>query len=335
VKRVSGKSWDQFVEEEIMAKLGMDNSVGIYQNIRGNTNIASPHKTEDNQIHQIGTYTKSDGSLGAAGGIYSSAKDMSKWVLMHLNNGIYGESLKDTLISKSNHQQLWSIHTNISYSAFGDGEYNTHYRGYGLGFNLRDENGYTIVQHSGGLPGMLSMVTMIPELNAGIIVLTNTDPGGLSIITLTNEIKDEIINVTGTDWFEWAHNRLNERQTKADSVVNAVWAQVEKAKNYPLDYENYVGIYQDDWFGKVSVYQKDNQLWMKSQRSPKLNGRMHFYKANSFAVAWDYQDMNCDAFAIFQLDENGEAASISMKGISPDIDFSFDFHDLELRKIVE
>jgi hypothetical protein len=60
---------------------------------------------------------------------------------------------------------------------------------------------------------------------------------------------------------------------------------------------------------------------------------MSFYKANSFAIKWEYQDMNADAFAVFSLDEEGKAQSIKMKGISPDIDFSFDFQDLDLRRV--
>ena len=71
----------------------------------------------------------------------------------------------------------------------------------------------------------------------------------------------------------------------------------------------------------------------RSLRSPKLNGKMHYYKANAFAIKWEYQDMNADAFAIFGLDEEGKAQQIKMKGISPEIDFSFDFQDLDLRRV--
>lgn len=78
---------------------------------------------------------------------------------------------------------------------------------------------------------------------------------------------------------------------------------------------------------------KGDQLWFKSYRSPKLNGPMYFYKANTFAIKFEYQDMGCDAFAIFSLDEEGKAQSIKMKGISPDIDFSFDFQDLNLERM--
>ncbi|MFT7620514.1 MAG: hypothetical protein ACI97A_004171 [Planctomycetota bacterium] len=59
---------------------------------------------------------------------------------------------------------------------------------------------------------------------------------------------------------------------------------------------------------------------------------MHFYKANAYAIKWEYQDMVADAFAIFSLDEEGLAQGIKMKGISPNIDFSFDFHDLNLKR---
>jgi hypothetical protein len=83
----------------------------------------------------------------------------------------------------------------------------------------------------------------------------------------------------------------------------------------------------------VEVFLKGDQLWFKALRSPKLNGPLSFYKANTFAIKWEYQDMNCDAFAMLGLDENGKAQSIKMKGISPNIDFSFDFQDLDLQRI--
>ena len=42
--------------------------------------------------------------------------------------------------------------------------------------------------------------------------------------------------------------------------------------------------------------------------------------------------MDADAFAIFSLDEEGVAQTIAMKGISPDIDFSYDFQDLNFER---
>jgi hypothetical protein len=126
---------------------------------------------------------------------------------------------------------------------------------------------------------------------------------------------------------------MNQQRSTGDEVTNKVWAKVEAAKNTAVKNEDYIGIYEDKWFGKVEVFEKDRQLWFKSYRSSKLNGPMAFYNANSFAIKWEYQAMNCDALAMFSLDETGKAQSIKMKGISPNIDFSFDFQDLDLKRV--
>jgi hypothetical protein len=75
---------------------------------------------------------------------------------------------------------------------------------------------------------------------------------------------------------------------------------------------------------------------MQAKKSPKLQGPMYYYEANTFVVAWKFSldsgSDNYDAFAMFQLDETGNAVSIQMKGISPIIDFSYDFQDLNLKR---
>ncbi len=331
IKRVSGKPWDQFVETEIMRPLEMNRTVGIFQNIKSDKNVAMPHRIKEGKMIEFGTYTKKDGTLGAAGGIYSCVNELAKWVNMHLKEGKYGEG--KTLISKDNHDMLWRIHTNIGFSAIGNGKYHSHYYGYGLGFFLGDQKGYTVIEHTGGLPGMLSYITLIPELNAGIIVLTNCDPGGLAYASITRSIKDVLIGAETTDWVSWAKDRLDHSASEVDSVVNAVWKTVELNKKTSPSNNSFTGTYNDPWFGEVEISSKENELWFVSKKSPKLNGKMHFYQANTFAIKWQYDDMDCDAFASFTLDENGKATGIKMKGISPDIDFSFDFQDLKLSRV--
>jgi CubicO group peptidase (beta-lactamase class C family) len=61
--------------------------------------------------------------------------------------------------------------------------YNSHFSGYGLGWNLSDAKGNLKVTHGGGLPGMLSFVTMYPDLNLGIVILTNTENGGAGLFS--------------------------------------------------------------------------------------------------------------------------------------------------------
>lgn len=333
IARVSGKSWAEFVETKIMEPIGMQRSAGVYQRVKYKSNVAFPHSTENGKLRQLEPYLKNDETLGAAGGIYSSVNDLSKWLFLHLNNGKYGEELSEQLISEKNHAELWKAHTNIGFNVEPELPYKTHFNSYGLGWGLSDKNGYIIVEHTGGLPGMLSRTILIPELNVGIVVLTNTDPGAYSYWTIAMEIMDAYIGVERKDWIAYAEKRLQKNETESDSVTTAVWETVSKSKTKNINYSDYIGTYQDNWFGNIEIWLEDDRLWFKSLRSPKLNGEMFFYKANTFAIKWDYKDMPCDAFALFTLDENGQAIRIKMKGISPNIDFSFDFQDLDLIRV--
>ncbi len=60
---------------------------------------------------------------------------------------------------------------------------------------------------------------------------------------------------------------------------------------------------------------------------------MYHYKANAFAIKWENRELDADAFAIFSLDEEGKAQQITMKGVSPDLDFSYDFQDLFFERL--
>lgn len=57
------------------------------------------------------------------------------------------------------------------------------------------------------------------------------------------------------------------------------------------------------------------------------------YKGNSFVLIWPDHSMGANAFAIFSLNENGKANEMKMKAISPLTDFSFDFQDLDFKKL--
>jgi hypothetical protein len=191
------------------------------------------------------------------------------------------------------------------------------------------------VSHSGGLPGMVSEVTLYPDLNLGIVILTNSDEGGSFFSAVSSTIADSYLGLDDFGWTDKIVGWGRFQKSRSDDVTKKVWEKVESAKKVKVKNEDFIGIYEDNWFGKIEVFEKDKKLWFKSFRSPKLNGPMAFYNANTFAIKWEYQAMNGDALAMFSLDERGKAQSIRMKGISPNIDFSFDFQDLDLKRIVK
>ncbi|MCP3932467.1 MAG: serine hydrolase [Bacteroidetes bacterium] len=325
IKRVSGMSWKEFVTKRIFEPLQMDNTYAAFDKIKDQSNLAIPHSSETETLKPIPNFQEMIN--GAAGGIYSNVDDICNWMLVHLNRGKYRDSL--TLFTPASQREMWKIHTVLD--ANTNPRYNSHFSGYGLGWGLSDIKGNMVVEHTGGLPGMLSKTVMIPDMNLGIVILTNTSDDGAGIFgAVSQTIIDDYLGLDDFGWIDKYAAYFESRKMKGDSITQQVWEVVEKADDSHINERDYIGIYEDKWFGKVEVLKKGEQLWMKCHRSPKLNGAMHFYKANTFAVKWEYQDVDADAFAMFSLDENGKAQSIKMKGISPNIDFSFDFHDLNL-----
>ncbi len=332
VKRVSGMTWEDFVTKRILTPLKMDKSAAAIDKLKETNNLATPHSSDGGKLRLL---TNSLPMMnGAAGGIYSNVDDMCQWLLANLNKGKYGEGLKDTLFTVNTQRKLWKIHTVLD--ADPDPRYNSHFAGYGLGWNLTDKKGNLVVQHTGGLPGMASKVVMIPDINLGVVVLTNTTMDGAGVFSaVSNTIVDSYLGLNDNGWVEKFGAIFDARAKSGDTVTNQVWEAVKTADKSKLNENDYIGIYEDVWFGKMEVFKKGDLLWMKSHRSPKLNGQMFFYKANTFAIKWEFRDMDCDAFAMFSLDENGKANGFKMKGISPTIDFSFDFQDLDLKRVVK
>jgi len=330
IARKSGLTWEKFIKTRIMKPLHMDNSYPSLEAIKNKSNLASPHNSADGELIVLPNFEEMIN--GAAGGIYANVDDLCNWMLLHLNKGKYGKDLENQLFTEDSQNEMWKIHTTTDVNR--NPRYNSHFSGYGLGWGLTDVKGNMRVSHTGGLPGMLSLTMMIPDLNLGIVILTNTEPGGsafFSSVGLT--IMDSYLGLDDFQWIEKNYERLSARLESGDEVTKKVWATVAKANDTHIVSEDYIGIYEDAWFGKAEVFMKKGQLWFKSHRSPKLNGPMAFYKANSFAIKWEYQDMNADAFAMFHLDEDGRTQGIKLKGISPNIDFSFDFQDLDFKRI--
>jgi hypothetical protein len=181
---------------------------------------------------------------------------------------------------------------------------------------------------------MLSKTIMIPDLNLGVVVLTNSYYGGGGLYSAVSQaIVDSYLGLDDYGWTDRYLEAYLKSSGGAQAEVERVWLTVKEANDKHINPDDYIGIYEDKWFGKIKIYMQDEQLWFASLRSPALTGPMYFYKANAFAIKWVKRTMDADAFAIFSLDEEGKAQSMRMKGISPDIDFSYDFQDLWLERV--
>jgi hypothetical protein len=186
------------------------------------------------------------------------------------------------------------------------------------------------------VPGMAVAVVkdgkVIHAKGYGVRSIRNNQQSGPSMRAVTGFILDRYLGVQGIDRIK-EYSLAEQRSFKyAKNVTDSIWKDIESAlKTSPLKIDNkiYTGIYKDNWFGNVSISEKNGKLWFASEKSPKLSGGMIHYRANTFIVKWTDRSLDADAFVLFNLDKNGKAAEFSMSAISPLTDFSFDFQDLE------
>ena len=85
VARVSGISWQEFIETRIMKPLAMNQSASTFSRLKNKSNVIDAHAPVNGTVQVI----KRDFSptADAAGGIYSNLTDMSKWIIMQMNDG--------------------------------------------------------------------------------------------------------------------------------------------------------------------------------------------------------------------------------------------------------
>src|SRR5580658_5941132 len=221
VARVSGMSWEDLIEKRILQPLGMTHSAATFDRLRDSSDVIDGHSRVEGKVQVI---VRHRGQVDdAAGGIYSCISDLSKWVLLHLSHGKYGAD-SGRLFSEAVLRERWTPQTILPVG--GPGPYNTHFAAYGFGFGLSDVKGYKQISHTGGLEGMVTQITMIPELRLGIIVLTNAEEGG-AFSAITNQIKDSYLEITGTDRVaEYAAARRMQ-VGRAKKLTDSIWGEVE------------------------------------------------------------------------------------------------------------
>ncbi|MBI3886125.1 MAG: serine hydrolase [Opitutae bacterium] len=335
IRAVSGLTWQQFVRERIFGPVGMTNSVTDAGDIKPGADVAEPHAKADFKGAPLVIGRCSWSNAAGAGAIYSSVADLAKWVTVQLNGGVIkGADGKETvLFSRAQQSELWRPQSPIPITVPGPlAELKPNFLAYGLGWTLQDFRGHKVVSHTGGFPGYVSTVMMVPDLNVGVIVLTNQEEGGAFrsvawhvIQAYTGEAKTDLVAA-------YREVRLGQLQEAEDTAKEQEAKRDAKSKpSLPLG--KYAGTYRDGWYGDVSVAEKNGKLAIKFSHTPALVGELEYWQHDTFVARWADRTLNADAFVTFALTPDGGIDRVKMEAMSPLADFSFDFQDLELKPV--
>lgn len=162
-----GAAYDRAMQKEIFEPLGMKNTTfDMAKAQRGN--FASPH-SDDIDGHTVPVKMEQNYSVvpfRPAGGVWTSAHDMTRYALLELARG----KLPDGQQFVSEENLLMRRKPQIS---TGEDQ------AYGMGLWINDHWGIPIVHHGGSLFGYKSDWIILPDSGIGAVLLLNSDNGGM------------------------------------------------------------------------------------------------------------------------------------------------------------
>lgn len=316
VAAVTGQSWPDFVEARILEPLGMERTVTSVRALEGLDNVATPHRPAPGEIRPLPWYNWD--AMAAAGGLISSVHDMAQWLQLQLGRGALGGQ---RLFSEEASHAMWTVHTPIPVSAASMHRYpSTHFRGYGLGWVLNDYLGRKIVGHSGGYDGMYSLVTLVPEENLGVVILTNSMTGIAPAISY--RILDAYL---GGDERDWSAEMLAEDSTGRAQFWDRI-ARIERERvpgtKPSLDPDAYAGTYGGPMYGDATVTLEDGRLVLRLLPNKDLVADLSHLHYDTFLLDWRDEFAWFDKGTVqFVLDASGRVTG--MKIDVPNDDFWF------------
>jgi CubicO group peptidase (beta-lactamase class C family) len=315
IRTVTGKSWADNLQERIFDVIGMNRSIVGPALLLEKGNYATPHELENHSVNKPIPWADWT-TVAATGGIISSVNDMAKWMIFNLNNGVWQG---DTILSKSSRNTMWTLHNNYGVDRYQKNEFNTHFSGYGLGWNLRDYDGNLFVGHTGGYDGMLTSVSLIPDKNIGVVVLTN----GMKspFMAATYYLVDAMLGREEIDWSTKLLSRM-ESNVKADTRI-ADRQRSRVAGTHPsLDLSAYAGIYLSDIHGEITISEQDDHLRMEFKHAPAFSANLDHWHYDVFQIKWDQPSAWFSFGTVkFNFDNNLKITSIDFDVPNDDIFF--------------
>lgn len=324
IQKVSHTSWEEFVQERLLRRLGMSAcTVGTASDA---VNVARTHAVVDGKLQVVQPVALS--VIAPAGGIQCNVTGMARWLMVQLAGGKLADG---TLFTAAQQREMWSPQTIGPVSPLLTKLHGTHFRSYGLGWNLEDFHGYKRVFHSGGVLGMSSHVTLLPELNVGIVVLSNQQSADANN-AITLHIATAYAGARQQDWVSLFKAADDAGRGQVEVAQSELRRTLAAAGPPPLPASAYVGWYHDPWRGDAVIKQDGAQLTLSFSRTRRMTGTLQHYRNGVFVVRWADRSLDADAFVSFGLDFAGSVADMTLQGL-PTADNSFDYQDLNFHKV--
>jgi CubicO group peptidase (beta-lactamase class C family) len=196
IKKVSGKSYQEYITENILKPLGMTHTYYEYNKVPKEL-LAHGYRWVDNQwVEQPLLH---DGSYGAMGGMITSIEDFSRYVALHLSAWPPRDDAETGPIKRSSIREMqypWDVNGFSINNKTVNGRVYPFASAYCYGLRWRKYvDGTTAVGHTGGLPGFGSEWTIYPEYGIGVISFANLTYANAGSVNI--QVADTLLRLSG------------------------------------------------------------------------------------------------------------------------------------------
>jgi len=301
IPAVCDTTWDDFLKAHYFTPLGMTRTETKYQNFITSPNASKAYTLLNGAIFEI-PVSRVD-NIGAAGSITSNVNDLSKWVMMQLDNGKYdGKQIVPTKVI----QETRTSNTIVN----GRSRKGRNFSTYGLGWFMEDAFGKKIVQHDGGANGFLSKTVLIPEENLGYVILTNSD-GQYFYDALSTQIINDLNKQAYQNFSALYYKGFKEGYDEEQAAIQKLKAEADAYKAATDAYKKIAGIYTNKVYGKIAIEAKDGFAEVSFEFHPQYKGKMRF-KAPGVIVV-EYADDSSLGTKELKYEEKGADSTIEIK----------------------
>ena len=266
LERLSGKSWESFVQERIFTPLDMDRATTSSAAAIADADHAMPYVLKQDKPVLIPFRTID--ALGPAGGIYAAITDMALWLKFNLGDGKSGDK---QVLESATLRQLQSPQVVVSSSGSPESPYTL----YGMGWFIQPYRGHTLVQHGGNIDGFTAMVGLLPQDDVGVVVLSNKNSDMLPTALLYS-LCDRLLALGAIDW----HTRLKGGIPDDGQIKQAAYPQVQGTHpSHAL--KDYTGLFAHPAYGELQVETRAGGLRLNFR---DLGGPLKHWHYDSFRV---------------------------------------------------
>lgn len=326
VEKVSGQTWEHYVQTRLIDTAALPACQSTFP-VKGQVDVAAGQGSDG-----VLPDHADPSAMAPAGGVWCSVNGMNRWVQTLLNGGQTVDGRK--VISLAQRDALWAPHALLPLPDSAD-RTKSHFRAYGYGWFMEDFYGLKRVWHTGTVSGMVSYVSMLPEKNTGLVVLTNHDDNHATYsIALT--MSSLIATGKSDDWVAYWQNEARKAQAKAaqEASTTGPGSHARPFITLPAsELKEYVGLYHDAWRGDIRLFLKNNALVMEFGKADGLSGTLSALPHDLFVAKWQNraEDAGDDSYVQFERDMSGKVTGFHMQVVGSD--FSFDAQDLHPLKV--